>query len=118
MSVPNQKVLIITKPNSTSPPFLQINEDDWRTAYAKLSPSAFGVYLYLAQNANGFCFEFSPTAIADTGLMSKGTATKARQELESAGYIEGGRFYVESKAKRACREKVEQEIKDTIKEEG
>ena len=49
MSVPNQKVLIITKPQTTMPPFLQISADDWQTAFKELSPSAFGVYLHLAQ---------------------------------------------------------------------
>lgn len=118
MSVPNQKTLTIIKREPT-PPFLQINEDDWQTAYKKLSPSAFGIYLYLAQNANGYKFEFSPTAIANTGLMSKGTATKARQELESIGYIVDGYFYTEYIDTRARREKIKKEIEETIeKREG
>ena len=113
MSVPNQKSLIITKPNITTPPFLQVNEKDWQEAFTILSPSAFGVYLYLAQNTNGYIFEFSPTAIANTGLMTKGTATKARQELEAKGYIEGNHFYVESKRKRLQREAMTNEINNT-----
>lgn len=114
MSVPNQKTLIITKPTATMPPFLQVNEEDWQVAYKKLSPSAFAVYLYLAQNANGYSFEFSPTAIANTGIMSKGTATKARQELEGARYIEDGHFYVEDCDKRSKRSSMEIEINKTI----
>lgn len=110
MSVPNQKVLIITKPQTTTPPFLQISADDWQTAFKELSPSAFGVYLHLAQNADGYKYEYSPTAIENTGIMSKGTATKARQELEKKGYIDEGRFYVETPAKRKLREQVQQEI--------
>ena len=110
MSVPNQKTLTIVKPSVTIPPFLQVSESDWQEAFTILSPSAFGIYLYLAQNANGYSFEFSPTAIANTGLMSKGTATKARQELEAKGYIEEGCFFVESKSKRLAKEKVEEEI--------
>lgn len=113
MSVPNQKCLIIVKPQTTTPPFLQVNGNDWREAFTTLSPSAFGIYLYLAENANGYNFEFSPTAIANTGIMSKGTATKARQELELNGYIEGGCFYVESKQKREQRAKMVNEINKT-----
>lgn len=116
MSVPNQKSLIIVKPQMTTPPFLQINEKDWQEAFITLSPSAFGIYLYLAQNINGYHFEFSPTAIANTGIMTKGTATKARQELETKGYIENGCFYVESKKKRIQRETMLDEIQRTTGE--
>ena len=112
MSVPNQKVLTIIKP-PMSPPFLQIYEKDWMEAFRTLSPSAFGVYLYLAQNADGYRFEYSPTAIENTQLMSKGTATKARQELERAGYISNGCFYVENPNKRAQKEAMNKEIKET-----
>ena len=112
MSVPNQKSIVIVKPQITVPPFLQVNERDWQDAFTVLSPSAFGIYLYLAQNTNGYHFEFSPTAIANTGIMSKGTATKARQELEAKGYIENGCFYVESKQKRMKREMMLEEIKN------
>ena len=111
MSVPNQKVLIITKPQTTIPPFLQISASDWQTAFKELSPSAFGVYLHLAQNADGYKYEYSPTAIENIGIMSKGTATKARQELEKKGYIDNGHFYVESVTKRGLREQIQQEIK-------
>ena len=111
MSVPNQYTYTITKPTTISPPFLQVTEDDWHTAYQKLSPSGFAIYLYLAQNANGYRFEYSPTAIENTGLMKKGTATKARQELEAKGYIQDGCFYVESPEKREARKRVEEEIK-------
>lgn len=112
MSVPNQKCLTIIKP-TTTPPFLQISEIDWQEAFKTLSPSGFGIYLYLAQNANGYNFEFSPTAIANTGIMSKGTATKARQELEATGYIEGQYFYVESAKRRKQREEMNREIDET-----
>lgn len=113
MSVPNQKVLTIIKPRTTTPPFLQVSERDWQEAYRLLSPSAFGIYLYLAQNAADYQFEYSPSAIERTGLMSKGTATKARQELESKGYIEGSCFYVQSPATRAAVERINTEIQQT-----
>lgn len=112
MSVPNQKCLTIIKP-MVVPPFLQVNGDDWKEAFSVLSPSAFGIYLYLAENANGYHFEYSPTAIANTGIMSKGTATKARQELEAKGYIEDGCFYVESRTKRQQRAVMLEEIEKT-----
>lgn len=96
MSYPNQKILVIDKPEMP-PPFLQIPEACWREASQLLTPKAFIVYLYLAQNQNGYKFEYSPSAIAEAGLMTKGTATKARQELEEKGYIEDGVFHIQSK---------------------
>ena len=114
MSVPNQKILIITKSELTMPPFLQISQEDWQAAYKELSPSSFAVYLYMAQNKNGYHFEFSPTAIANTGIMSKGKASKARQELEEKGYIEDGHFYVESRSKRIAQKNMKKEISQTI----
>lgn len=113
MSVPNQYTYTIIKPPIPTPPFLQISADDWQTAYQRLSPSSFAVYLYLAQNANGYHFEYSPTAIENTGLMTKGTATKARKELEAKEYIQDGCFYVEGPEKRSLRKQIEEEIKQT-----
>lgn len=110
MSVPNQKVLVINKP-LPSTPFLQINELDWQEAYKALKPSTFAVYLYLAQNANGYNFEYSPQAIENAGLMNKGTASRAKQELIDKGYIEGNQFYVQSKYRRQLHEEVQDEIK-------
>lgn len=116
MSVPNQKCLTIIRPRTTTPPFVQVNERDWQRAFATLSPSGFGIYLYLAQNADGYHFEFSPTAIANTGLMSKGTATKARQELEAKEYIVDGNFYVEGYRTYLARCGMNNEIRDTTGE--
>lgn len=109
MSVPNQSVLTIVKPRAVCPPFVQVNQDDWQTAFKNLPPAAFAVYLYLAQNANGYKFEFSPQAIANTGLMAKGTASKARAALEMAGYIVDGCFYTESPEKRRLKDDMNKE---------
>jgi hypothetical protein len=110
MSVPNQLKFKVIKPSVTIPPFLQISEDDWQTAFQKLSPAVFAVYLYLAQNQNGYEVEFSPQAIANTGLMSKGTASKARAALEDEGYIKDNCFYVEHIEKRLRRQEINDEI--------
>lgn len=109
MSVPNQKTLIINKPLPGAP-FLQINELDWQEAFRNLKPTTFAVYLYLAQNANGYSFEYSPQAIENVGLMNKGTASRARQELIEKGYIEGNQFYVQSLARRKIHQEVQEEI--------
>lgn len=113
MSVPNQKVLIIRK-GTTTPPFLQISEVDWREAFQNLTRTAFGIYLWLAQNQDGYHFEYSPQAIANTGMMSKGQASKVMAELEQKGYVQDGIFYIESPTKRSHKNKIKQEIEQTI----
>ena len=110
MSVPNQLKFRVVKPSVTIPPFLQISEDDWQTAFQKLSPTAFAVYLYLAQNQNGYEVEFSPQAVANTGLMARSTATRARAALEDEGYIVDNCFYVEHIKKRLRRKEINDEI--------
>ena len=113
MSVANQRVIRISKP-STPPPFVQVNQLDWQEAFKLLSPSAFGIYLYLAQNADGYIFEYSPQAIANTGLMAKGTASKAMTELINVGYVEDGVFYTSNPKRRAQRSQIQEEIKQTV----
>lgn len=113
MSVPNQNTYTIIKP-TPSTPFLQINELDWQEAFKNLKPATFAVYLYLAQNSNGYRFEYSPKAIENTGMMAKGTATKARQELEEKGYIVDGCFYVQSPLRRKIHEEVNKEIESMV----
>lgn len=100
MSFPNQKIYRIKKPSPPNSPFLQISQSDWQEAAASLTRTAFIIYLYFAQNQDNYLLDFSPTAITQTGLMSKGAATKARYELEEKGYLQDGIFYVESKRKR------------------
>ena len=73
MSVPNQKVLTIIKPRTTTPPFLQVSERDWQEAYRLLSPSAFGIYLYLAQNAADYQLAFVYQGPFQTGGCNCGT---------------------------------------------
>lgn len=68
----------------------------------------------MAQNANGYLLEYSPQAIANTGLMAKGTASKAMSELVSAGYVVDGVFYTTGPSRRQQRNKIDEEIKQTM----
>lgn len=109
MSVPNQYTLKIHRGNLI-PPFVQVSEEDLNEAYLTLTRSAFYIYLRLAMNADGYLYEYSPTAIANTGVMAKGTASAARQELEAKGYIENNNFYVQSRRKREGLNRIQKEI--------
>ena len=91
-----QKYTII-KDETILTPSLKLNQEDWFSAFKNLTRSAFGIYLYLSQFPSGHNFEYSPTAVEKLGLMTKGTATKAWQELIEKGYVKNNVFYVQPK---------------------
>ena len=91
-----QKYTII-KDETVLAPYLKLSQENWFSAFKNLTRSAFGIYLYLSQFPNGYSFEYSPTAVEKLGLMTKGTATKAWQELIEKGYIKNNIFYIQIK---------------------
>lgn len=91
-----QKCIII-KDETVLAPYLKLSQKDWFSAFKNLTRSAFGIYLYLSQFPSGHNFEYSPTAIEKLGLMTKGTATKAWQELIEKGYVKNNVFCVQTK---------------------
>lgn len=109
MAVPNQKIIQINK-SFLVPPFLQVSEEELFDAARSLNRTEFILYLYFAKNADGYQLEFSPTAVANLGLMSKSSATEARQGLEKKGYIENDIFYTASRERREKIKQIEQEI--------
>lgn len=93
----SEKLRICKPPSET---FLQVGMEDWQEAAMALSPAGFKLYLYLASNQNGYDWKFSPSAVEATGLMTRRTAQKARDELKEVGYIDDGVFYTRSLEKR------------------
>lgn len=87
MSAPNQKIVIINR-RKVDRNFLQIGILDWQLAYKALKPAAFGIYLYLASNADGYKLELSQAAIENALGIKKTTYYEALKQLESAGYLE------------------------------
>lgn len=95
MSSPNQRIVQIEKPKYEKN-FLQIGENEWIEAFTRLKPSAFGIYLYLANNANGYKLELSQKAvenklgIKNQLIMKPCTTRKSRISLlnkrESMGF--------------------------------
>lgn len=87
MSVPNQKIVKINKPQYTDS-FLTVGIDEWQKAYQELrQPSAFALYLYLAGNRDGFSLELSQEAIKNSLGISKSTYHRAIDELIDKGYL-------------------------------
>ena len=87
MSVPNQKIIKINKPQYTDS-FLTVGIDEWQRAFQELrQPSAFALYLYLAGNRDGFSLELSQEAIKNSLGISKSTYHRAIDELIDKGYL-------------------------------
>lgn len=86
MSSPNQRIVQIEKPKYEKN-FLQIGENEWIEAFTRLKPSAFGIYLYLANNANGYKLELSQKAVENKLGIKKSTYHEAIAQLEKVGYL-------------------------------
>ena len=87
MSSPNQRVVQIEKPKYEKN-FLQIGEDEWTEAFTRLKPSAFGIYLYLANNANGYKLELSQKAVENKLGIKKSTYHEAVANVYTERQIE------------------------------
>ena len=111
MSIPKG---VTTFRSQSAPPFIQIPESDLMEAFDLLSKSALKIYCLLAKNIDGYWSYLSPRGLEAEGIMSKSSASRAIKELQDVGYIDGDRFYVESKTKRAKRQKVKKEIESSL----
>lgn len=83
---PNQKIIKIEKPK-VGAGFLQISKEDWQEAFQTLGQSAFGLYLYLANNNDGFRIALSPVAVKKAIGISESTYRRAIQELIESAYL-------------------------------
>ena len=83
---PNQKIINISK-ESYKNWFLQVGIDEWQKAYKELKPSTFGLYLYLAGNADGFDLALSRQAVENAIGIKKTAYHNAINELTEKGYI-------------------------------
>lgn len=68
---PNQKIIHIQKKKVVKD-FLQIGNSEWKKAYKDLKASTFGLYLYLASNADGYDLALSQKAIEQLYLDEDG----------------------------------------------
>ena len=85
----NQKTVTVHKPSYTEN-FLQVSKDEWMDAFANLTRSSFGLYLYCCGNKNGYEFGLSSQAVQNDLGISDSSYRRAVEELLIAGYfIEG-----------------------------
>lgn len=95
ITYPNQRVVTIFKEDYTnieykkqSKSFLQVDNDDWQDAAARLTHGGLKLYLYLASNKDGYSVALSPADIERKIGLSDSTYRRAFKELITEGYIE------------------------------
>ena len=82
----NQKIVTIHK-EKYHQEFLQVGKDEWMTAYAKLPRGAFGLYLYLCGNMDGYRLGLSSAALQQALSISDSTYRRAIESLLEEGYL-------------------------------
>lgn len=115
VTYPNQKVIHINKPKYKED-FTYIGVEEWKRAFKELKPSTFGIYLYLASNADGFDLALSQKAIEEALGIKKTGYHDAISELQTKGYIVFNQsnvfnFYTAPVRKNELQEKSEQSVK-------
>ena len=85
-SFPNQRTVTIHKP-AYNRDFVQVDIDDWQEAYATLTRSGFGLYLYCCGNKDGYKLELSSAAIQNALHISDSSYRRAVEELLERGYF-------------------------------
>lgn len=83
---PNQKVVIINKPNYENN-YLSIGNDEWVDASKKLSPNSFKLYLYLASNKDGYKMALSKQAVMNLLDISKDSYIRGVKDLIEHQYL-------------------------------
>ena len=85
-SYPNQKDIKIHKP-TYSGNFIQVHIGEWQEAYATLTRSGFGLYLYCCGNKDDFKLELSSAAVQNALHISDSSYRRAVEELLEHGYF-------------------------------
>ena len=85
-SFPNQRTVTIHKPLYEGN-FVQVDIDDWQEAFALLTKSGFGLYLYCCSNMNGYKLGLSSAAVQNALHISDSSYRRAVEELLEKGYF-------------------------------
>ena len=85
-SVPNQRKIIIHKPRYEGN-FVQVDIDEWQEAFALLTKSGFGLYLYCCGNQDGYKLGLSSAAVQNALHISDTSYRRAVEELLEKGYF-------------------------------
>lgn len=88
MSVPNQKKIYIKRDSDNArKDYLKVSNDNLQEAMYNLKPSTFMLWIYFADNANGYAMDLYPVDFMSVTGLSKSTYERSFKELEEKGYL-------------------------------
>lgn len=88
MPVPNQKKIYIKRDSDTAKKnYLKVSNESLHEAMYNLKPSAFMLWIYFADNANGYAMDLYPVDFINITGLSRSTYIKCFKELEDKGYL-------------------------------
>lgn len=88
MSVPNQKTILIERTSDkVTRDYFKVSNENLAEALSNLNPSAFKLWVYFADNMNGYKEELYPINVCQLTGIGRSTYTRAFKELEGKGYL-------------------------------
>ena len=88
MSVPNQKKILIERTSVNAiKDFLKVSNDNLEIAMYNLKGNAFKLWIYFADNKNGYAMDLYPVDFCTKAKVSDSTYRRAFEELEKKGYL-------------------------------
>lgn len=88
MSVPNQKKIYIERSSeNVRKDFFKVSNTNLQEAMFNLSANAFKLWVYFADNANGYSMDLYPVNFCNIAKVSYSTYTRMFAELEDKGYL-------------------------------
>lgn len=88
MSVPNQKKIYIERSSDKAKrDFFKVSNYSLETAMYNLKNNAFKLWIYFADNANGYELDLYPVDFCLKASVSRSTYERAFNELEEKGYL-------------------------------
>ena len=89
ITYPNQIAITIHKqPADDDKRYLYIDQEAVQIAAKNLTPSGLKIWLYLAQNSNGYVMALSHKELEKWGGLSKNAYKSAKDELKEKGYLQ------------------------------
>lgn len=88
MSVPNQKKIIIERKSvKDTSDYFKVSNTNLYLAMYNLKPNAFKLWVYFADNKNGYKLDLYPIDFLNKSGSSRSTYDRAFTELEEMGYL-------------------------------
>ena len=88
MSVPNQKKILIQRSSDrVQRDFLKVSNESLEIAMYNLKGNAFKLWIYFADNKNGYSMDLYPVDFCTKARVSDSTYRRAFEELENKGFL-------------------------------